>query len=153
GLTLMALIADSLSRRSNANSSGVRPRGARVRRTVGVSIYNWLKQYTEARDPATLRNRYHGSRPVDWTDEIVATLKAAMQRTPDECGYRAVNWTSSLLLDHVEQVCGLKTSARTISRLLRGLNFVWKRPRHALQGTKSPRVSRRLRLIRKKVRD
>src|SRR5262249_27442440 len=100
-----------------------------------------------------LRGRYHGSRPIDWTDEIVTTLKAAMQKTPDECGYKAVNWTSSLLLDHVEKVCGLKTSARTISRLLKGLNFVWKRPRHTLQGAKPPRVSRRLRLIRKKVRD
>jgi hypothetical protein len=46
----------------------------------------------------------------------------------------------------------VKTSAKTIRRLLKQLNFVWKRPRHALQGAKSPRVSRRLRLIRKKVR-
>ena len=124
-----------------------------VLRVNRVSIYSWLKHYAEARDPATLRDRYHGSRPVDWTDEIVTTLKAAMQKTPDEYGYKAVNWTSSLLLNHVEKACGLKTSARTISRLLKGLNFVWKRPRHALQGAKSPRVSRRLRLIRKKVRD
>src|SRR5262249_29312866 len=35
----------------------------------------------------------------------------------------------------------------------RELDYVWKRPRHALRESKSPRVLRRLRAIRKKVRN
>jgi transposase len=126
---------------------------AQVLRVDRVSIYNWLKSYTGARDPDALGDRYHGSRAVDWTDKIVVALKAAMETTPDACGYKAVSWTAPLLLKHIEKACELKTSTRTISRLLQGLNFVWKRPRHVLQGAKSPRVSRCLCLIRKKVRD
>lgn len=126
---------------------------ARVLRVNRVSIYNWLKHYTEARDPSSLGDRYHGSKPVDWTDEIVAALKVAMQKEPDQYGYKAVKWTSPLLLAHIEKACGVKTSGRTIRRLLKQLNFVWKRPRHSLQGAKCPRVSRRLRAIREKVRN
>lgn len=117
-----------------------------------LSIYAWLKSYTESRDPAALADRYHGHRPVGWTDRIAAALKAAMRKPPDEYGYKAVAWTSVLLREHVQKVCGVRTSMRTVCRLLKDLNFVWKRPRHILLGAKSPRVSRRLRLIRKKVR-
>jgi hypothetical protein len=35
---------------------------------------------------------------------------------------------------------------------MRQMDYIWKRPRHALRESKSPRVKRRLRLIRKKVR-
>jgi transposase len=126
---------------------------ARVLRVNRVSIYNWLKHYTKARDPGDLGDRYHGSRPADWTDEIVVALQRAMNETPDALGYKAVKWTCPLLRGYLSTACDLEASDRTISRLLRGLNFVWKRPRHVLQGAKCPRVSRRLRVIREKVRN
>src|SRR4051812_37110914 len=52
-----------------------------VLRVNRVGIYNWLKHYTEARDPASLADRYHGSKPVGWTDEVAAELKEAMAST------------------------------------------------------------------------
>jgi hypothetical protein len=82
----------------------------------------------------------------------MAALQEALERSPDEWGYRSVNWTSPLLREHVEKATGLRTSERTVRRLLHTLKFVWKRPRHVLRDAKSPRVRRRLRLIRKKVR-
>ena len=126
---------------------------ARVLRVNRVSIYNWLKHYTEARDPASLADRYHGSKPVGWTDEIAAELKEAMQKGPEAYGYKAVKWTCPLLIAHIEKVCGVRTSGRIVRRLLKELNFVWKRPRHVLQGAKCPRVARRLRAIRRRVRN
>jgi len=126
---------------------------ARVLRVTRVSIYKWLKHYTQARDPVALGDRYHGHKPIDWTDEIVAELTDAMGKEPQACGYKAVKWTCPLLRNYLHTACGLEASERTISRLLRGLNFVWKRPRHVLQGAKCPRVARRLWMIREKVRN
>src|SRR5262245_24867402 len=47
----------------------------------------------------------------------------------------------------------MRPSERQVLLRLRELDYVWKRPRHSLPVSKSPRVSRRLRLIRKKVRN
>jgi transposase len=124
---------------------------AQVLRVHRLSIYHWLKTYDETRDPAVLSDQYHGSRPVSWSAEITAALREALERPPDAWGYRAVNWTSPLLRQHIEMSTGLKTSERTVRRLLHTLKYVWKRPRHVLRDARSPRVRRRLRVIRKKV--
>jgi hypothetical protein len=79
-------------------------------------------------------------------------LEQALQGTPDEWGYKAVNWTVPLLCDHIEKVCRKRPSDRQVRQRLPQLDYVWKRPRHGLKDSKSPRVKRRLRLIRKKVR-
>jgi transposase len=92
-----------------------------------------------------------GSRPRR-SDEAEVILRDALARSPDEWGYRAVNWTVSLLRDHIEKQWGQKPSDLRVRQRLRQLNYVWKRPRHALRDSKSPRVKRRLRLIRKKVK-
>jgi transposase len=126
---------------------------ARVLRVHRLSVYNWLRAYDEARDPAALSDRYHGSRPESWSGEVVAALRKALEQPPDAWGYHAVNWTSPLLRAHLERDSGLKVSDRTVRRLLHEMKYVWKRPRHALRDAKSPRVLRRLRLIRQKVRN
>jgi transposase len=63
-----------------------------------------------------------------------------------------VNWTVPLLCSHIEKVCGQKPSDRQVRQRLPELGYVWKRPRHELLESKSLRVKRRLRIIRKKVR-
>jgi transposase len=126
---------------------------AQVLRVHRLSIYHWLNAYVEARDPAALDDHYHGSRPASWSDKVVSALREALEQPPDAWGYLAVNWTSSLLREHLVKHSGLEVSERTVRRLLHGLKYVWKRPRHTLRDSKSPRVRRRLRLIRKKVRN
>jgi hypothetical protein len=76
-----------------------------------------------------------------------------MEHSPDEWGYRAVSWTVPLLRDHLERQWGQKPSENQLRQRLQELDYVWKRPRHALRESKSPRVLRRLRAIRKKVRN
>jgi transposase len=91
--------------------------------------------------------------PVRWSDEAETTLRHAMEHSPLEWGYRAVSWTVSLLRDHIEQQLGQTPSENQLHQRLRALGYVWKRPRHALRESKSPRVLRRLRAIRKKVKN
>jgi len=63
-----------------------------------------------------------------------------------------VNWTVLLLRDHIQQQWGERPSDAQLRQRLRGLGYVWKRPRHALRESKSPRVLRRLRAIRKRLK-
>lgn len=88
-----------------------------------------------------------------WTDEAEETLRDAMKHTPDHFGYLAVNWTLPLLCEHLAKECqGTRPSDRQVEKHLRAMGYVWKRPRHGLRESKSPRVKRRLRAIRRKVK-
>ena len=118
------------------------------------TVYRWLLSYVEARDPASLADGRHsnGGCPRFWSDEARRGLEEGLQSSPDEWGYQAVNWTVPLLCQHIERVCGQRPSDRQVRQHVREMDYVWKRPRHALPESRSPRVKRRLRRIRKKVR-
>jgi transposase len=119
-----------------------------------VTIYRWLSTYAEARDPAALADGRHGNGgcPRFWSAEAQRVLEEGLQSSPDEWGHMAVNWTVPLLCEHIERECGQRPSDRQVRQHVRELDYVWKRPRHTLAESKSPRVMRRLRLIRKKVK-
>src|SRR5262245_45879441 len=120
--------------------------------------------YCSSRTIASCKRRFEGGgvdalvsqprgAPARWSDEAEAILRHAMEHSPAEWGYRAVNWTVSPLRDNLEKQWGQKPSENRLRQRLRELDYVWKRPRHALRESKSPRVLRRLRAIRKKVRN
>jgi transposase len=90
--------------------------------------------------------------PTRWSDEAETVLQDALKHSPDQFGYRAVNWTVQLLREHIEKQWRQKPTDRQVRLRLGKLDYVWKRPRHDLPESKSPRVLRRLRAIRKKVR-
>jgi transposase len=119
------------------------------------TIYRWLTAYAKTRDVAALADGRHENRtrPRFWSDEAQRVLREALQTSPDALGYKAVNWTVPLLCTHIETVCGQKPSDRQVRQRLPQLDYVWKRPRHSLLEGKSPRVKRRLRRIREKVRN
>jgi hypothetical protein len=79
-------------------------------------------------------------------------LLEALTHSPDELGYLAMNWSIPLLREYIDKEGGRKPSSETVSRQLHSLGYVWKRPRHSLHDSKSPRVLRRLRLLRKKAK-
>jgi transposase len=115
------------------------------------TIDRWRERFENGGIDALL-GRPPGSKSR-WSEEAEAVLRKALEHSPDELGYLAVNWTVPLLRKHIEKEWGQKPSDLQIRRELRQLNYVWKRPGLDLRGAKSPRVRRRLRLIRKKVRD
>jgi transposase len=118
--------------------------------TSSSTIARCKKQF-EAGGVEALRGRQRGSL-TRWSPEADAILRDALEHFPDELGFLAVNWTVPLLREHIGEQWSQKPSDRELRRQLRKLNYVWKRPRHELPESKSPRVKRRLRLIRKKVR-
>src|SRR5262249_37667431 len=91
-------------------------------------------------------------RPSFWSDQMQAILGDALAQSPDALGYLAVNWAVDLLREHAEKEGGRKLSSATVRRQLHCLDYAWERPRHALRDAESPRVRRRLRLLRRKVR-
>jgi transposase len=126
---------------------------ARMLRVSRESVYNWVALYTENHDPSSLVDRPKEGRPSFWSGETEVILREALEQSPDALGYMAVNWSIPLLREHIEKESGSRPSAATVSRQLHRLDYVWKRPRHTLPESKSPRVRRRLRLLRKKVKN
>src|SRR5262249_39039884 len=49
-----------------------------------------------------------------WSEEMGAILRQALEHSPDEWGYRAVNWTVFLLRDHIEQRWGERPSDQLV---------------------------------------
>jgi transposase len=120
-----------------------------------ASIHRWLTAYADTRELCSLTDRRHGNggHPRFWSDEAQKELEGALQHSPDFFKHKAVNWTVPLLCQHIETVCGRRPSYWHVRKRIRELDYVWKRPRHALPESESPRVKRRLKLIRTKVRN
>ncbi len=124
---------------------------------IGSALYcsartiNHWRQRFEIGGVEALAGQPRGA-PAHWSEEADTVLRHALAGSPDQWGYRAVSWTVSLLRDHIEKQWGQKPSDDRLRRRLRELDYVWKRPRHALRESKSPRVLRRLRAIRKRVK-
>ncbi len=105
---------------------------ARLLRTSRVSVYHWIAWYEQTRDPAALADQRGGNHPSLWTEELQAALAAALQRRPEEFGYRAVEWTVPLLREHLERWRKQGLSETSVRREMHDLGYVWKRPRYVL---------------------
>jgi transposase len=106
-----------------------------IARMLGVSrqsVHNWLADYARGRDPVALYDRPRSGRPSLWTEEARTLLVALLGYSPQQLGYFAVNWTVPLLQDQLQRRLGLSVADDTIRRELRRQDYVWKRPRYAL---------------------
>src|SRR5262249_33713171 len=102
------------------------------------TIARWKRRF-EDEGVEGLLSRPCGALPR-WSDQVETILRQALEHSPDEWGYRAVSWTVLLLRDHIEQQWGQRPSAELVRQHLHRLDYVWKRPRHALRESKSQRV-------------
>jgi transposase len=126
---------------------------ARMLHVSREAVYRWLGVYTATRNPSALIDQRRSGRPTFWSEEKHAILREALSRAPDDWDYKAVNWTVSLLREHLEKESGTKPSDATVRRELCRLHYVWKKSRHVLPHSRSARAIRRQRLIRRKVAD
>src|SRR2546429_661202 len=85
---------------------------------------------------AGLVDRHRPGRPTFWSEQERAILQEALSHSPDEWDYKAVNWTVSLLREHIERESGRAPSDGTVRRELHRLEYVWKRSRHVLPNSK-----------------
>src|SRR5207302_162103 len=87
----------------------------------------------DTRDPFALKDRPGRGRPNCWTPELRHELKRALRQPPDAWGYKAVEWTVPLLIEHLDQTCRVRLSDDTVRRELTRIGYVWKRTRYALE--------------------
>lgn len=106
---------------------------ARILRMDRRSIHRWIDAFGESSDPASLQDQERSGRPRGWTDECSQWLQALLRRSPRELGYYAVDWTVPLLRDPLAMCLARTFSDHTIRRAVRGLGYVWKRPRYVLE--------------------
>src|SRR3954454_5673493 len=66
---------------------------ARLLRTSRVSIYHWVGDYEQTRDPTALADHRGGNHPTVGTEDLQAALAASLRRRPEVFGYQAVEWT------------------------------------------------------------
>jgi transposase len=109
---------------------------AQVAQSLGVTrcaIYHWIEHYREAFDPTALADRDRCGRPSLGTEDLAVLLRTLLgDSTPNPLGDSAVEWTVTLLQEHLEHCTGQRCSDPTIRRELHRLGSVWKRPRSVL---------------------
>jgi transposase len=108
---------------------------ADIARMLGVtrqSVYSWAELYTQDPDPAMLGERPGRGRPPLLDEDHEHLLEVLLYGSPQDFGLVPVNWTASLLCQAMELATGQAVSERTLRRVLRRLDYVWKRPRYDL---------------------
>jgi transposase len=103
----------------------------RLRMTPRV-VYSWVAAYRQSHDPDVLRDADRCGRPNLLTQEDRDHLLQLLQHSPQDFAYAATEWTVGLLRTHLESESGKHVSINTLRRELHRLDYVWKRPRYAL---------------------
>lgn len=99
------------------------------------TLYNWFESFTDRGDldPADrLRDAPRSGRPATALGIIDPWIDAVIDANPRDYGYRANVWTAPLLQRYLEEVHGIPTSRKSVSRAIARLRIRWKRPRHRL---------------------
>src|SRR2546423_104851 len=115
------------------------------------SIYNWLDHYLASPTPRALRDRRGHAHRTAWDEDLWAVLRSALEQPPSHWGYRDLEWTVGLLLEHLARWDGRSWSDTTLRRQLHHLGYVWKRPRYVL--LPDPQRARKIRRIRQRIKD
>jgi len=93
------------------------------------SVQRWRDGYLSAPTPRALFDHRGHSHHTAWDEELQAVLRCALEQTPAHYGYRDLEWTVSLLQEHLTRWDGRPWSDTTLRRQLHALGYVWKRPR------------------------
>lgn len=96
------------------------------------SVHRWIESYLRNSDPAALMEKPRSGRPRRWSEDCARRMEEALEASPEDCGYFAVNWTVPILRQHFLECTGQVFSDDTIRRGLAALGYAWKRPRYVL---------------------
>lgn len=110
-------------------------RVAELLRVEPRTVYNWVYAFCGRTDLGALdrlRDAPRSGRPPTARGVIDPLIDAAIDHDPRAYGYRATAWTAPLLQRYLEEVHGIATSRKSVSRALDRLGIRWKRPRHRL---------------------
>jgi len=96
------------------------------------SVFAWLAQWRECRDPAALADAPKSGRPRALDAPRCAELETLLELPPELYGYQATGWTVPALAHHFAAELAAPVSGATRRRPLRRLGYRWKRPRYVL---------------------
>ena len=97
-----------------------------------ATVRTWLARF-EADGVDGLRDRPRPGRPRKADAGARDAIGRALDGAPTACGYLAGYWTVAMLAAHLLAVRGVALSRTTVRRVLRTLDYGWRRPRHALR--------------------
>jgi len=99
------------------------------------TVYNWVESFRDRTDldvADRLLDAPRSGRPATALGIIDPLIDAVIDGDPRDYGYRATAWTAPLLRRYLEEVHGIATSRKSVSRAIARLGIRWKRPRHRL---------------------
>lgn len=103
----------------------------RLFETTDDTAYKWFDRFDEE-GPGGLFDRERTGRPREIDGDDERELERLLERAPHEKGYDFTTWTVPLLSSHLKERMGLEVSDDTVRRALGRLEFVWRRPRWAI---------------------
>lgn len=98
-----------------------------------TQVHRWWRLYAQAHDPSALLDDPRPGRPNLWTSDHARRLEALLERSPQQLGLGAVEWTVPLLQAQLEGQCAWRASSGTVRQALHDLGYVWKRSRYELE--------------------
>ena len=104
---------------------------------VSVStVYNWLSRLDRLEDEPfedVLHDAPRSGRPRKLSSEEWEELVRILERSPDDVGIDAPNWTPKLVRQFIEEAFDTEYSRRHVQDLLHELGYTWKtaRPEYA----------------------
>jgi transposase len=115
------------------------------------SVQRWLEHYLTTPTPRALVDHRGYAHTTAWDEELQAVLRCALTQPPGSYGYQDLEWTVSLLQEHLARWDGRVWSDTTLRRQLHRLGYAWKRPRYVL--IPDPQRARKIRRIHERIQE
>lgn len=97
-----------------------------------ATVRTWLGRFATD-GVGGLRDRPRSGRPRRADADAGEVIGQTLGEAPAACGYLAGYWTVAMLAAHLATAHGLAVGRTTLRRVLRRLDYRWRRPRHELR--------------------
>jgi len=115
------------------------------------TIRDWLKRY-KTKGIKGLKRKFSPGRPNDMREKIKQRIKTILRNSPIKYGYQDSTWRVPLITFEVNKNLNLNASAKTVTRALKNMGYVYKRPSKTIPGH-APTKKEKQETIKKMVRD
>ena len=96
-----------------------------------ATVRQWLSRF-ESGGVTALRDHPRSGRPRQADAAAQEQIRRSLEQPPSEAGYAFGCWSVVTLCAHLAERLGLVLSRATVRRVLIGLGYRWRRPKHVL---------------------
>jgi len=97
------------------------------------TVRDWLKRY-KVQGAKGLRRNFSPGRPGNIRDKIKQHIEKIIKKPPESFDYQDSTWTVPLITFDINKKLGMKTSSKTVTRALKNMGYVYKRPSKTIPG-------------------